>query len=78
MIFPAGTKLAGPVAVLNRQGVNLYVLIAWKVIFPDCEVVLAAPTRLLWQGVDGQGFDTVPGANWQIMSVKQNSGVILL
>jgi len=74
-------KIAGPVVILSppKPTAPARLMLSNKVIFTDgTEMVLAAPTRLLWAGADGTAFDVKPDSPWQRMASKRSSGVITL
>jgi hypothetical protein len=81
-LFPSGTKLIGPVVVLQKVSKlspsnRPMVMLSHKLIFEDgTEIVIAAECRQLWAGQDGAAFDAAPSATWQIASALR-AGIIV-
>lgn len=78
-LFPWGTKMVGPVVILQRQAMAraARVLISHKLIFPDgAETVIAAECRALWGSAAESAFDVAPSTTWKI-AASSRGGVII-
>ena len=82
-IFPAGTRLVGPVVVLQKSkpGISIMgttstkpmVLLSEKLIFPNgTEVVVGREMRNLWAGAEGAAFDCAPETKRKIAAISHN------
>lgn len=72
--FPSQTRIAGPVVILQGRTV----LISYKLLLPDADIVIAAPCRRLWQGGSEQAFDIPQGITWKIAAIQRKSGLVTL